>query len=384
MKIGFEAKRFFTNYTGLGNYSRLIVSALSSHYPDNQHYLFTPRRISNGEVDDIIQRPNVKVKVPEGIYSRVPSLWRTWGLSFGMEAKQLDVFHGLSQELPFNLSKKVKKVVTVHDLIFLRYPAFYHAWDVSIYEAKVKSACRRADKIIAISEQTRQDVIDFLNIHPEKVEVVYQGCHPIFKQRILPDVKEKVRKKYGLPDQFILNVGTIEKRKNIILLVEALALLPESLQLPVVIMGRPSIYMNEIVEKARSLNVLNKLHFLHDASFQDFPAIYQLAAVFVYPSLFEGFGIPLLEAIESDTPVITSTGSCFIEAAGPDALYVDPTSSDAMANALSRVLTDGDLRDKMILNSRKFIDRFTPPKIADRLMNVYEGVINNQKIKAVA
>lgn len=374
MKIGFEAKRFFTNYTGLGNYSRFIVGALSAHYPDNQHYLFTPRQISNGEVDDIIQRPNVKVKVPEGIYSRVPSLWRTWGLSFGTEAKQLDVFHGLSQELPFNLSKKVKKVVTVHDLIFLRYPAFYHAWDVSIYKAKVKSACRRADKIIAISEQTRQDVIDFLKINPDKVEVVYQGCHPIFKQRISADEKEKIRKKYGLPDQFILNVGTIEKRKNIILLVEAMSLLPESLRLPIVIMGRPSVYMNEIVEKARSLNVLENLHFLHDASFQDFPAIYQQASVFVYPSLFEGFGIPLVEAIESEIPVITSKGSCFAEAAGPDALYADPHDPGDLADNLQRLLTNAQFRIQSVINSKHYIDKFNPKDIADHLHRLYSGI----------
>jgi glycosyltransferase involved in cell wall biosynthesis len=215
MNIGFEAKRFFTNYTGLGNYNRFIVDALSRHAQQNKYLLYTPKKKSNAEVDEIVDRENVEVVLPEGFYSLVSSAWRTFGVNSASATKSLDIFHGLSQELPFNLPGRVKKVVTVHDLIFLRYPKFYNPIDVAIYKVKVKSACQRADLVIAISSQTAQDIIDFLKIDAGKIVVVYQGIHPNFKRHISEEEKKIVREKYNLPSKFILNVGTIEQRKNV-------------------------------------------------------------------------------------------------------------------------------------------------------------------------
>lgn len=371
MDIGFEAKRFFTNYTGLGNYSRFIVDALSAHIPSNQYHLFTPRKVVNWEVSSIADRKNVSVATPQGLYRLVPSIWRTWGLSFSRHARKLNIFHGLSQELPFNLPSKVRKVVTVHDLIFYRYPQFYHAADVSIYKAKVKSACKRADKIIAISRQTAQDITEFLNVDPSKIEVVYQGCHPNFRRNIPPAEIAQIRKKYHLPQNFVLNVGTIEERKNLLTLIEAVQLLSPDLKIPLVVIGRPTEYHQRVISRAQELGVLNEIIFLTEASFVDFPALYRAATVFVYPSLFEGFGIPLVEAIESNVPVITSTGSCFAEAAGPFARYVDPSDASALASELQLVLSDKTLREKMVKESKNYIQKFEAEKIATALNAVY-------------
>ena len=371
MKIGFEAKRLFTNYTGLGNYSRFIVSALSSLSAGNEYFLYTPKQVTNGEVDEIVDNENIKVIKPKGIFRLLSSLWRSWGLSQSSSAQRLNVFHGLSQELPYGLPSRVRKVVTVHDLIFLRYPGFYNAMDVSIYKTKVKSACVRADRIIAISKQTAEDIVHFLKIDPGKIEVVYQGCHPNFKRLVNDGEKVAVRKKYNLPSKFILNVGTIERRKNILSLIEAMAILPADVRIPVVVVGQRSAYLRELVAKAEEKKVLGQIQFLHTASFSDFPAIYQQARVFVYPSLFEGFGIPLVEAIESGIPVITSTGSCFIEAAGPDAMYVDPHDPAALARDLERVLRDDNLRKQMVTNSRVYVQQFDPLLIATKLNNLY-------------
>ncbi len=374
MRIGFEAKRLFTNYTGLGNYSRFIVSALSAHKPQNEYLLFTPREVSNDEVQPIVSQNNVNVVTPSGLFRTFSRVWRTWGLSKTSPARDLDLFHGLSQELPFGLPRKVKTVVTVHDLIFLRFPEFYHPWDVSIYKTKVKSACSRADRIVAISHQTARDIIDFLRVDPSKIDVVYQGCHPSFKRRANEQEKRNVREKYRLPKKFILNVGTIEKRKNIGLLVEALERLPKDEQIPLVIIGRPSVYMQEISELVIRKKLKDRIIFLHNAAFQDFPAIYQQAQVFVYPSLFEGFGIPLVEAIESNVPVITSEGSCFLEAAGPGALYVDSRDPDDLATKLSNVLRDESLRGRMREQSSHHIRQFQPENIADDLEKVYDAL----------
>jgi glycosyltransferase involved in cell wall biosynthesis len=372
MHIGFEAKRFFTNFTGLGNYARFVVDALSEFYPHDHYTLYSPRTRSHPEIDPIVHRSHVQVVAPTGGYRLLKGMWRSWGVSRHSTISSLDVYHGLSQELPAGLPARVKKIVTVHDLIYIRYPQFYKPVDVAIYKAKANAACAKADRVVAISQQTAQDIIDFLHVDPNKIDVVYQGCHPIFKQTVNAAQQAAVREKYGLPERYMLNVGTIEPRKNVNLLVQALALLPPAHRLPLVIVGRETKYKEEIVRTAAEKGVLDQLFFLHGASFQDFPALYQGATVFVYPSLFEGFGIPLVEAIESGVPVVTSTGSCFREAAGSGALYVDPQQPESLAAALEPVLRDAALRAQLVTQGRAYIEQFQPSVIAANLQQVYQ------------
>jgi glycosyltransferase involved in cell wall biosynthesis len=318
-----------------------------------------------------LARPNIKAIGPIGGFTFFKSLWRSWGIQYSNTVPDLNIFHGLSQELPVGLPRHVKKIVTVHDLIYIRYPQFYNPIDVAIYTAKVKSACRRADKVIAISQQTANDLVEFIKVDRAKIEVVYQGCHPIIKTKVSAGVKAAVKAKYNLPDKFILNVGTIEQRKNVKQLVEALALLPPGVQLPVVIVGRATDYLKEVIACAQQKKVMDKITIIHKASFQDLPALYQLATVFVYPSLFEGFGIPLIEAIESGIPVITSVGSCFQEAAGPDAIYTDPHNPQMLSDALNRVLTDKNFAEHVVRSTATYIKRFEPAVIASDIMQVY-------------
>jgi glycosyltransferase involved in cell wall biosynthesis len=376
MNIGFEAKRVFTNFTGLGNYGRFIIHALSEYYPANEYYLYTPRLSSQPEVHALTQQKNVHVVKPGGLFSKpvLSSLWRTWGISRHQTVSKLSIFHGLSQELPVGLPAHVRKVVTVHDLIFLRYPELYNPIDVKIYTTKVRKACHAADAIVAISEQTSSDIQSMLGTPADKIKVVYQGCHPEFKSRVMPEEIEKVRLRYKLPPKYILNVGTIEERKNLLLLIQAMALMPEASRVPVVVIGRKTRYFAKVLEEISRHRLRGWVIFIHDASFTDFPAIYQGAVVFVYPSLFEGFGIPLIEAIASGIPVITSTGSCFLEAAGPDSIYIDKNDAHALASNLVAILETPDKRQKMISRSTAYISRFEPPEIASSLMAVYESL----------
>lgn len=371
MQIGFEAKRIFSNYTGLGNYGRFVVTSLTSNFPDHSYFLYTPKFVANREVEPYLIHKNVEIIEPGGGYRAFTSLWRSWGVGFDPTMKNLNVFHGLSQELPYQLAKGIKKVVTVHDLIFLRFPQFYNAIDVSIYKAKVVHACKLADRVIAISEQTREDLIYYLKVNPDKIVVIYQGCHPNFKRNISAGDVALVRKKYALPENYILNVGTIEERKNTLLLIRALALMPKEQRLPVLIVGKPTEYLNSVKEEAARLGVIDDIRLLHNARFVDFPAIYRGGVVFVYPSLFEGFGIPLIEAIESGIPVITSTGSCFSEAAGPASAYVDPKKPEDLAAALVKTTGSDVLRNEMISKSREYVSRFNGELISKQLFDVY-------------
>jgi len=373
MKVGFDAKRFFNNFTGLGNYSRFVVSALSEFDPSSGYFLFSPSVRNHPDIDSIVARPNIHVVQPGKIYktTRTASLWRTWLESFDPAMNEINVFHGLSHELPLGLPNRIKKVVTVHDLIFLRYPRFYNRIDVMIYETKVKRACQHADRIVAVSKQTKDDLVDFLKIDSDKIEVVYQGVHPNFRRVHTPQEIDSVRKKYNIPERYLLNVGTIEERKNIGIVIEALARIPAGERVPLVVIGKPTAYKNKLLTLIQSLNLGPWVIFLQNVSFSDFPALYQGASLFVYPSLFEGFGIPLVEAAMSQVPVITSEGSCFSEAAGPGAIYVNPLDASAFASSMSRVLGDNARRKTMVTETRQFIERFTPDRIAGDLHKIY-------------
>lgn len=375
MRIGFDAKRLFNNFTGLGNYSRFVVEAMSRTYSENDYVLFTPRVKINSDTQFFSTASNVFTVTPKDYISKLKlgSLWRSFSIGQVLLKEKISVYHGLSHELPFNIPKSIRKIVTVHDLIFLRYPQFYNRIDVAMYKAKVEYACKIADKVIAISNQTRDDMIQFLSIDASKIEVVYQGCHPNFKTIHTHDDISAVKAKYNLPEQYMLNVGTIEERKNLILLVKAMALIPKESRIPLIVMGKQTDYYKVVIEKAKALNVLSDIKFLQGVSFIDFPKIYQGAALFIYPSLFEGFGIPLIEAIESNIPVITSTGSCFSEAAGPDSIYVDPTDERELALQITSILGDTQRRSKMITSSRSYIKQFDLEVIAHKLNALYHS-----------
>jgi glycosyltransferase involved in cell wall biosynthesis len=376
VKIGFDAKRLFNNFTGLGNYSRFVLNALLEHAAENEYTLYTPKIRHHAEITQITQYSNVTVVTPSLVYRllKATSLWRTWGIAKERSVSRLNVFHGLSQELPLNLPGNVKKVVTVHDLIFLRFPKLYNPIDVRIYKTKVKAACLSAHKIVAVSQQTAEDLMDFLGIAESKIKVVYQGCHPQFTKVVSAGEIDNVKRRYNLPDQYVLNVGTLEARKNIIVVVKALALLPAKSRLPLVIIGRQTAYKRNVISTAQQLGVMESIIFLHHVPFSDFPAVYQGAQLFLYPSLFEGFGIPLVEAIESGIPVITSTGSCFSEAAGPGSIYVDPVNEEELAFQLNRVLLDRELQQQMIIAGKKYTSRFASAQIAQELTSVYASL----------
>lgn len=367
MKIGFDAKRAFNNFTGLGNYSRFVIDGLATYFPDNEYLLYTPKVKASPEVAKYLDSNRFTIRQPEG---SVPGAWwRTFSIADDMRKDKLDVFHGLSNELPLRKHPGLKTVFTVHDLIFLRFPEYYGMIDVSIYSWKLKKACENADSIIAVSHQTATDLKDFLNADPNKIHVVHQGCHPSFYRMFSAEAIEAIRKKYELPKEFILYVGTLEKRKNAGLIIKALARVNH--KLPVVLVGKPTKYIAELEGIIKKYDMRERVKFIYNAEFADLPGFYQAASVFVYPSVFEGFGIPIVEAIASGVPVITSNGSCFSEAGGPDCIYVNPSNPEELADSITMVLDNADLRATMVDASRKYIEKFSPRTIAGELMKVY-------------
>jgi len=370
MNIGFEAKRVFHNTTGLGNYSRDLVRILHSYYPQNRYFLYNPKPSKN----TLFESLGVQVieKRPSGaFYSFFSNLWRRFGIINDLKRDHVDLFHGLSGELPVGLDKAgIKSVVTIHDVLFLRYPEFYSYIDRNIYYRKFKHAVEAADRVIAISEQTKKDIVQYLGIPENKISVVYQGCHQAFKEIYSAAEKKAVVKKYQLPKQFILNVGTIEARKNILVAVKAL----KNIDTTLVLVGRKTAYTKEISTFITQNKLEQKVIFLHGLSPKELAILYQLAGLFIYPSLFEGFGIPIIEALFSNTPVITSIGSCFPEAGGPSSCYINPTEVDEVASAICKILDDKALQQKMTNDGFKYVQKFTDETIAKNLLKVYQAL----------
>ena len=366
MKIGFDAKRYFFNATGLGNYSRNIVGYLLKNYPNNEYFLFSPQKNKRLQVPDFQSIRVIKPRVA------LNSLWRSFGIQFNSFYKKLDIYHGLSNELPFEINKKVKTVLTVHDLIFMTMPHLYKPIDRKIYTLKMKKSCVRADVIIAISRQTKSDIVNLLSISEDKIKIVHQGCNEIFAKKILSERKKSILKKYNLPSQYILNVGTIEPRKNIFSVVKAIH--TASIDFPLVIVGRQTEYQTEI-ENYVALHNLKNIHIINNVSFEDLPAIYQSAKIFVYPSVYEGFGIPLLEAFNSGVPVIVSNIDVFNEVAEDAALFIDPKSIENIAEKIMFLLENDDIRQEYINKGFHRINNFTGKKIADDLFSIYKTLL---------
>lgn len=376
MKLAFDAKRITHNATGLGNYSRFIVNSLINRYPENSYHLYSPDKGKEHLRALIPNQENVIFHYLENkiLGSLGKAWWRSCGIIGDLKKEKPTLFHGLSNELPFGLSKAgIPSAVTIHDLIFIRYPQFYKTIDRNIYNFKFRKACLLADKIVAVSEMTKQDIIRIYKVPEEKIDVVYQGCDVSFLQQVESNKLFEVKNKYNLPEHFILNVGSIEQRKNLLLIVKALKQSGKDIRL--IAIGRRTPYTETVEQYIRENNMQEQVTILNNVSFDDLPAFYQLASLFIYPSFFEGFGIPILEALNSGTPVIAATGSCLEEAGGPDSLYINPEDVNDLNEKINWILTTPSQAEHMRTAGKEYAKRFLDQAIAQDIMNVYQKII---------
>ena len=375
MIIGYDAKRAFRNNSGLGNYSRMVIGGVCREgHGMVKSLLFTPTTKGRHThyFDDIQE---VEVRQPRGLWAMAGGLWRSVWSGLCVRREGVDIYHGLSHELPFFLGNGVKKVVTMHDLIVRRYPEFFKPVDRIIHRLKMRHACRVADIVIAISEQTKCDLVDLMHVPEEKIRVVYQSCDPIFwnpPSATLPPSHSAVQ----LPERYIIAVGTVEERKNQVAAVRALALLPEDVCL--VVVGRPrGNYPQQVRHVAKELGVDHRVIFLQNAVFSDFPALYRGAVASVYMSVFEGFGIPVLESLCCDCPVVTSNVSSMPEAGGDAALYAAPDDYRTLAAHLSRLLSDPAFRNSQIEKGRTQRLKFAPEKVSQDMLALYRSLLHD-------
>ncbi|MCE6990454.1 glycosyltransferase family 1 protein [Dyadobacter sp. CY323] len=372
MRIGFDAKRAFANKTGLGNYSRFVLNALMTFEKQHEYDAYTPKDNQNLFPDF----PKSSIHFPETFLDKkLSAFWRYSNITNQLSKDKVDIFHGLSNEVPQGLSLKgIKSVVTIHDLIFERLPELFKPVDRRIYRHKFQSACKRSDRIVAVSEQTKRDLVELYHVDPERIHVIYQDCNPVFKRMTDHEESTKILGLYGIELPFILSVGTLEERKNQHRLVEAFANARTS-DFKLILVGKPTSYSQKIRETIRHYGLEKQVLILQNVPTDHLPALYQSAEIFAYISIYEGFGIPILEALHSGTPVLSAKGSCLEEAGGPGGLYADPYKTEDISHQLGKLITDVNLRKSLVSAGKRHIEQFTGKNIAGQLIDLYQNMI---------
>tara|TARA_B110000037_G_C17118906_1_gene504957 strand:+ start:2327 stop:3427 length:1101 start_codon:yes stop_codon:yes gene_type:complete len=366
MRIGIDAKRIFLNKTGLGAYGRNLVNGLNQLQNDNEYFLYTPKKTYSFDFNSL--NNNISSRESNAWFK---IFWRSFSIKNDLKKDNIELYHAISNELPIKLNSKIKNIVDIHDLLFIRFPQFYSFFDRSIFKIKTKYACKKADKIIATSEATKTDIVKYYKINPEKIKVVYQSCDASFFKQATSIERKIVREKYNLPKDFLLCVGTIQERKNQIQILEAL--LQTKNKLPLVLVGSGGKYKEKVIEfaKQNNLTLIIPDRFVSN---EDLPSIYQMSKIFVFPGFYEGFGIPVLEAMASRTQVITSINTSMAEIATNTKNLVNPLSVTDLADKINLFLENND--EELIEENFQRALNFTSIKFAERVLKVYDEVRN--------
>jgi glycosyltransferase involved in cell wall biosynthesis len=390
LNIGIDAKRIVRNGTGLGSYGRTLVNDLAQ-YPLRLN-LYAPDKGRDDLRTQVEGHDNVSFLFPHSSFHfpLSKSFWRSRGIVADLKRDGIQLYHGLSGELPIGIRRSgIKSVVTIHDLIFLRHPEFYNPIDVQIYKWKFHQTIKEADHIIAISECTKRDILEYGGklVSEDNITLIYQSCAQRFNTSLNSKFLDKPsgRSTYGRlqgkkaersilnSQRYVLSVGSIEPRKNTMLALKALHHLPDDISL--VLVGRHTAYTDKLTQYARTNGLEHRLRILHGVPDADLPALYAGAEAFVYPSVYEGFGIPIIEAIRCGLPVVACTGSCLEEAGGPDSLYVEPDDAEGMADAIRRCLNGADGRQERIQRSQDYIKRFDGKDVAGQVFQLYQQLL---------
>jgi len=370
MKIGYDAKRLFTNFTGLGNYSRNLVSHYHRHYPEDELYLFSPKVIEDLRTKPFLEDTSYNIIQPKG----VKPLWRSLDIVKDIYLSGAQIYHGLSHELPLGISKlNIGKIVTMHDLIFKYFPQDYSWIDRQIYDRKWKHASMAADSIIAISEQTKSDLIHYYNVHPDKIKVIYQSADPVFSKTVHQEEMDASKKKYKIPDEYNLYVGSLISRKNLLSVIKAMIIIKEADRIPLVVIGNGNNYRKKVINAAIEGGIGHLLLWLGSPPFEDFPSIYKGAQMMIYPSFHEGYGLPVVEAMLTGIPVITSNQSSLKEAGGDAAKLIDPQKPEELAAAMLQIQFDFNLRNEMVRKGSLHVEKLAFANGIEQLQALYEA-----------
>ncbi len=355
MKIGFDAKRLFNNPTGLGNYARTLVKQLHQFYPEIDLVLFTPKVHIHPYNEWFVDQSNIKIVEKS---TRFPA-WRSWGIVEAIKQEKVDIYHGLSNELPIKrLPNSIKSVVTIHDLIFRVFTQQYTWVDRKLYNYKSNQACKNADCIISISQSTKKDILHFYPHTKVPIHVIYQSCRPY------KPVAHPARDYY-------LFVSSINERKGLKDILQCMCLQHETERIYLKVVGKGGAYEEHLRNFVSAHQLDAWVEWLGNVEDEKLEGLYQHAKALIYPSLYEGFGIPVIEALSTKTPVITSNSSSMPEAGGDQALYIKPGDVQSLQETIKQLeawVFDND-------GLEKHLKQFDSKHVTDILVDNYRNLL---------
>jgi len=370
---------------GVSRYTQMLLESLGQ----------PPRAAHEEQQDASDQHYTVFINAAEGSAAKdsplarqltmrlVPSRWSTsspvrriaWeqiALPHALRRYGADVFHSPVNILPARVP--CASVVTVHDLAFVRYPQYFRPSRRVYQRILTQRSARSATIVVAVSESTKRDLVECMRVSPERIRVIYTGIGPDFRPVSDPRTLAAFRAKHRLPERYLLYLGTLEPRKNLEQLVDSYTRLRshDPSTPPLIIAGAKGWYFQPLFERVRRLGAEGAITFVGYVSREEQPLWYAGATVFIYPSLYEGFGLPVVEALACGTPTITSNVSSLPEAAGPVAIQVSPTDIGALAAAMHALLHDDEARPRVVVEGPRWAGQFTSERMAQGYRDVYD------------
>lgn len=379
MKVGVELQPFLKTKTGIGVYTYELVKRLQDVEGIELHgniFNFMNRNDLKETLQGITFSTHTCAIFPYGIYSR---LWDRLPISYNaLFREKVELYHFFNFLVPEKIKGKV--ITTIHDLTFLLYPETMEEANLKRLKKNLAYAIERADKVITISQSSKRGLIEYLKVPEGKIEIIYPGVDSEeFSKEYSSKEKQRVKEKYHLPEEYILYMGTLEPRKNIETIVSAFHRFKahyrqETKKIKLVIAGKKGWQYESIFKRVEILDLVEEIVFTDYVAEQDKAILYQLARVFVFPSLYEGFGMPILEAMAAGVPVITSSVSSMPEAAGEAALLVEPKDVIGIAEGMATLLWDEVIRLEKIEKGKSQVNMFTWEASCEKLYRVYKNM----------
>lgn len=377
LHVGINGRSLFRQMTGVQHYAREVTRALCSLEPEGVDFTVFAGREGRREAEAGL--PLATSFVPAGGPLR-GMLWEQTLLKRMVKKARIEVLFNPGNVAP--LSSPVPSVVTVHDLAFLLFPQYFSRTFAAYYRQVIPRVITEARTVITVSESTRNDLVRLLDVPAEKIAVIPNGVSPAFRQRILKKDLAEVRERYRLPENFFLSISSLEPRKNLQNLLKAYRLLPEEVTSAcrLVLAGAGNrVFADAGLEAELARIPGGRVHILGYVPSEDLPALYRLSTTLVYPSLYEGFGLPVLEAMAASTPVISSNRSSLPEVAGHAAALVDPESVEELAAAMELIATDSGTRNLLIERGKKRSAQFSWEKTAKKTLEVLKDAAGGER-----
>lgn len=366
MKVAIDVHSIGAQAGGNETFYRQLLHGLNEDKSANTYTLFYTHAHAPSlvKVDERFKW----VRIPQNPVIRI-----TFALPALLRELKPDVFH-CQYILPPRV--KCKTVVTIHDLAHERYPQFSPRMEGMRMRKLVPGSARRADHIITVSEYSANDLVSLYGVPRSKITVAYQAPSPRFKPGNKLDSQEELKAKYGISSPFLLYVGRLQARKNLIRLVEAFARVRTNHpDLKLVLVGKSDLHHEQLLAKVDELAVREAVLFPGYIASDDLPVFYKAAEIFVFPSVFEGFGLPVMESMASGLPTITSRGSCLEEIAGDGALLVDPLSVESIADAITHLLENPEFRSALVERGLRRSADFSTGAFAAKVLDVYTSLV---------